>query len=338
MLSTAMLYFRETARAGSLRRAAETLGIAPSAVSRQIANLETELKILLLDRRANRTTLTPAGELVLAHAESALQESTALRAALQELVGKPSGTVRIGSIEGMVGHFLSCNLARYQKRHPEVKVQVSVVGSRAVLEALQECRIDMALAFNLAERHPFREHARLEQPLCALVAPAHPLAQRRSVSFLELAGQRVALPDRSFQIRHLVERIAAKLGVELELAIETNTLEMARGVVRNGDLVTLMPRYAALHEVSNGDLCAVPLKERDFAQTATSLVTLPTQRLSPAARSLLELLAAAMGRYGGKAGGRSDFGNMRMPESTFSPAQPAPRVAADLEEPNGCSN
>ena len=136
----------------------------------------------------------------------------------------------------------------------------------------------------------------------------------------------------------LIDRIAAKLGVELELAVETNTLEMARGVVRNGDLVTLMPRYAALHEVSNGDLCAVPLKERDFAQTATSLVTLPTQRLSPAARSLLELLATAMGRYGGKAGGRSDFGNMRMPESAFSPAQPLPRVAADLEEPNGSSS
>jgi len=44
MLSTAMLYFRETARAGSLRRAAEILGIAPSAVSRQIANLETPVK------------------------------------------------------------------------------------------------------------------------------------------------------------------------------------------------------------------------------------------------------------------------------------------------------
>lgn len=85
MLSTSMLYFREMARAGSLRRAAERLGIAPSAISRQIANLETELKVLLLDRRANRTTLTSAGELVFAHAEAALQESDTLRAALQEV-------------------------------------------------------------------------------------------------------------------------------------------------------------------------------------------------------------------------------------------------------------
>ncbi|WP_170217078.1 LysR family transcriptional regulator [Variovorax gossypii] len=314
MLSTAMLYFRETARAGSLRRAAEQLGVAPSAISRQIAKLEGELQAALLDRRANRTTLTPAGELVLAHAEQALQSSEALRGALQELSGEPVGTVRIGSIEGMVGHFLANNLARFQKRHPQVKLQASVVGSRAVLEALQEGRIDIALAFNLPERHAFREHARLEQPLCAIVAPTHPLARRRSVSFSELEGRRVALPDRSFQIRHLVDRIASKTQVSLELAIETGTLDMAKGLVRNSDLITFLPRYAALHEVSNGDLCAVPLQERDFAATAASLLTMPGRRQSPATRALLEMLATSMGRYGAGSGAapRSDSGNTRV--------------------------
>jgi DNA-binding transcriptional LysR family regulator len=312
MLSTAMLYFRETAKAGSLRRAAEQLDVAPSAISRQIAKLEGELQTALLDRRANRTTLTPAGELVLAHADQVLQNSEALRGALQELTGQPAGIVRIGSIEGMVGHFLSNNLARFQKRHPQVKVQASVVGSRAVLEALQEGRIDIALAFNLPERHAFREHARLEQPLCAIVAPTHALARRRSVSFRELEGHRVALPDRSFQIRHLVDRIASKTQVSLDLVIETSTLDMAKGVVRNSDLITFLPRYAALHEVSNGDLCAVPLQERDFAATATSLLTLPGQRQSLAVRALLEMLATSMGRYGGNATPRSDSGNTRV--------------------------
>lgn len=309
MLSTAMLYFRETAKAGSLRRAAEQLDVAPSAISRQIAKLESELQTALLDRRANRTTLTPAGELVLAHADQALQNSEALRGALQALTGQPAGIVRIGSIEGMVGHFLSNNLARFQKRHPQVKVQASVVGSRAVLEALQEGRVDIALAFNLPERHAFREHARLEQPLCAIVAPTHALARRRSVSFRELEGHRVALPDRSLQIRHLVDRIASKTQVSLDLVIETSTLDMAKGVVRNSDLITFLPRYAALHEVSNGDLCAVPLQERDFAATATSLLTLPRQRQSLAVRALLEMLATSMGRYGGNTAPRSDSGN-----------------------------
>jgi len=331
MLSTAMLYFRETARAGSLRRAAEQLGVAPSAISRQIANLEGELQTALLDRRANRTVLTPAGELVLAHAERVLQDSTALRGALQELVGQPCGVVRIGSIEGMVGHFLSNNLARFQKRHPQVRVVASVVGSRAVLEALQEGRIDIALAFNLPERHAFREHARLEQPLCVVVAPTHALARRRSVSFQELAGQRVALPDRSFQIRHLVDRIAGQTQVSLELAIETSTLDMAKGVVRNSDLATFLPRYAALHEVSNGDLCAVPLQERDFAATATSLLTMPAHRLSPAARALLETLSASMRRYGGGAPACSDSGNSGVPESAFPPEPALPTLSADLE-------
>ena len=299
MLSPALKYFREAAVHGSVRRAAEHLAVAPSAISRQIARLELELGTALLDRRSRRMALTDAGTLVLAHAERAMQETGDLRAALRELTGLRSGRVRIASIEGMVTYFLARYLANFEKRFPGIAVQVSVIGSRAVLDALRSHEVDMALAFNVPVRSPFQEHARLEQPLCVIVAPSHPLAQRKSVSFKELSGERIALPDRSFQIRFLVERIAARMRVNLKLAIETNTLEMAKGVVRNSQLVTFLPRYAALREVSNEELSAVPLREREFAATSASLLTSKTHQLSAAARALLETLKAAMATYRG---------------------------------------
>jgi DNA-binding transcriptional LysR family regulator len=299
MLSPALKYFREAAVHGSVRRAAEHLAVAPSAISRQIARLELELGTALLDRRSRRMALTDAGTLVLAHAERAMQETGDLRAALRDLTGLRSGRVRIASIEGMVTYFLARYLANFEKRFPGIAVQVSVIGSRAVLDALRSHEVDMALAFNVPVRSPFQEHARLEQPLCVIVAPSHPLAQRKSVSFKELSGERIALPDRSFQIRFLVERIAARMRVNLKLAIETNTLEMAKGVVRNSQLVTFLPRYAALREVSNEELSAVPLREREFTATSASLLTSKTHQLSAAARALLETLKAAMATYRG---------------------------------------
>ena len=141
-------------------------------------------------------------------------------------------------------------------------------------------------------------HARLEQPLCVIVAAGHPLASRRSISFKALADQRVALPDRTFQIRSLIDGIALKTKTPLDRVIETNTLEMAKGVVRNSELLTFLPRYAALREIANGELCAVPLQERDLAHTSISLITLPSRQLSPAARKLLETFKAGMARYG----------------------------------------
>jgi DNA-binding transcriptional LysR family regulator len=299
MLSTALNYFREAALHGSVRRAGERLSVAPSAISRQIARLEGELGTALIDRRSRGMALTEAGTLVLAYAERAVQEIGDLRAALQDLTGLRSGRVRIASIEGMVTYFLARYLANFEKRYPGISVQVSVIGSRAVLDALREHAVDMALAFNVPVRSPFHEHARLEQPLCVIVAPSHPLAQRKSISIKELAGQRVALPDRSFQIRFLIERITSRMRVGLKLAIETNTLEMAKGVVRNSQLITFLPRYAALRDVSNEELAAIPLREREFAATSASLLTSRTHQLSPAARTLLGTLKAAMATYRG---------------------------------------
>ena len=87
--------------------------------------------------------------------------------------------------------------------------------------------------------------------------------------------------------------------VDLRLAVETNTLEMAKGVVRNSQLVTFLPRYAALREVANEELVAIPLREREFAATSASLLTSKTHQLSAAAQALLEALKAAMASYRG---------------------------------------
>lgn len=253
MLSPALAYFREVALCGSMRGAGEHLSIAPSAISRQIANLEAELQTALFDRRSRRLTLTSAGELVLAYSQRSSADFDALRESLQQITGLQAGQVRVGSVEGMVTYFLSRYLASFDKRFPGVKVSVSVVGSRAVLELVRNGEVDLALAFGLPTRSPFRVHARLEQPLCAIVAADH--------------------------------------------VIETNTLEMCKGVVRNSDLLTFLPRYAALREIANGELSAVPLQQRDLASTSVSLITMPSRQLSPAARKLVETFKTGMGRY-----------------------------------------
>jgi DNA-binding transcriptional LysR family regulator len=294
-----LTYFREAAVQKSVRRAGDQLDVAPSAISRQITRLEEELGVSLIDRSARGLGLTEAGALVLEHAERSVQEVNDLRAALLDLKGLRSGRVRVASVEGMAAYFLARYLAIFEKDNPGISVQLSVIGSRAVLDTLRDRAADMALAFNAPMPSPFREHARLDQPLCLIVAPSHPLANRKSVSMKELADCRMALPDESFQIRFLVEHMAARMGVKLKVALETNTLDTVKGVVRNSQLVTFLPRYAALREVSDEDLCAVPLREREFTATRVSLLTSKTVKLAPAAQALLKTLKTAMATYRG---------------------------------------
>lgn len=160
MLSNAVYYFREAARSGSLRRAAERLSVAPSAISRQIAKLEAELGIALLDRRSRGMVLTEAGRLVFAYTERIEEDLNTIRESIRNLAGASTGHVRVVSVEGMVSYFLSKYVSGFEKEHPGVRVHVSVVGSRSVLDTLRDARADMALAFGIPPRKGFVQHAR----------------------------------------------------------------------------------------------------------------------------------------------------------------------------------
>src|SRR5215475_12810043 len=85
---TALRYFSETAQSRSVRAASERLHVSPSAISRQIAKLEHELRAAIFDRRAQGMMLTPAGEILQAKFEGMMREFTRVKshiAALQEL-------------------------------------------------------------------------------------------------------------------------------------------------------------------------------------------------------------------------------------------------------------
>lgn len=294
MLPAAIRYFRAAVRAGSLRRAAERLSVAPSAISRQVAKLEADLGVALVDRRARGMRLTEAGRLVFEYGERVSGEFDALRAVLEDLAGARAGLVRVATVEGVVSSFLSTHVAAFERQHPGIALQVSVLGSRTVLETLRAAGADLALAFGATPRSGFVQHARLDQPLCVVTAAAHPLARRKTLSFAELNGARVALPDRSFEIRALVERMAARTGATLVCAIETNSLEMTKGAVRNSRLLTFLPRYAVLRELAAREVAAVPLRDRPLADTSVTLLSSRSHALSPAAGLLLDALKAGM--------------------------------------------
>lgn len=300
MFSIRLTYFREAVLSGSIRRAADRLSIAPSALSRQIGKLEAELNATLIDRRSRRLTLTAAGQIVLAFAEQARQEVNDLRAALGDLSGVRAGHVRVASVEGMVAYFLARQIADFEKRYPGVTLSVLIVGSRAVLDMLRDGQADMALAFNAPKQSQFQEHARVDQPLCAICKPSHPLAKVRNVSICDLTDQHVVLPDRSFQIRFIVDRAASRAKVSLRREVECNSLEMVKGIVRNSGMVTFLPRYAALREINNGELCAIPLREREFQGTSVTLLTSRSHELSRAAQAMLEAMKKSMRPLSGR--------------------------------------
>ena len=95
MAFTQLRYFYEVARSGSIREASSRLSVTPSSVSRQIQNLEHEVRMPLFERRARGMSLTSAGELYMAYARSVLAELDRLHSDIDDLRGLRRGRVRI---------------------------------------------------------------------------------------------------------------------------------------------------------------------------------------------------------------------------------------------------
>jgi DNA-binding transcriptional LysR family regulator len=289
-------YFGEVARSGSLRHASDVFDVAPSAISRQIAQLESQLGTTLFERSARGMALTEAGRLLVEYVDDGERRLATLRRRLDDLSELRRGTVRLAVVEATAHDFLPRVLERFSRTHPGIEFRVSILGSAEVAERLLAHEVDVALAFNSPSRDDLMLRARMPQPLQLIGAPGHALLAGEPPTMRQLDGVAAALPDRSFGIRRLVDQAAAAAGIRLRIALEANSLQLIRNVVAATELVSFMPELTFRREAAAGTLSAMPLQGTAFARASIDVLTARGHDLSHAARRFVTVLAQAARR------------------------------------------
>ena len=184
MMPPGLRCFLAVAQAGSMREAALRLRLAQSAISRRIQQLEEELGVQLLERGARGVGMTPAGEILLHHGREATQLTERLRADLDALRGVRRGHVVVRLVESFAASGLSSALASFRAAYPAVTLDISVVGSEAILAAL---RVKHATA-EKAERR-----GEVERQLAAAEEAAARAADDLTREYAEAASRIAAL-------------------------------------------------------------------------------------------------------------------------------------------------
>jgi DNA-binding transcriptional LysR family regulator len=292
--STAIRYFREVTARGSIKQAAESLRIAPSAISRQIQGLEDELSARLFERGARGMSLTNAGHLLYRYAVENQSQLERIRVQVEEFGSVQRGHVKIAAVEGLLASFLSDFITFLAHDYPGITTSVTAVGSRDVADMISRHEVDLGLVFGRAPRRDLIELARMRQSLHLMVAPCHPMAGRDHCTVKELDGLRVVLPDPSFGIRQELDRVCAQANIRLELCTETNSLAFARAIVAQTGFGTFLPREAAMPELIAGTLVAIPLRDKRLEATQVTLVQLASRQPSPSTARIAQLLATSM--------------------------------------------
>lgn len=177
-------------------RAAERLGLAPPALSRQISALEDELGVGLLTRTTRQVALTRAGLIMLEEAKGILVKmehaSRAVRAA-----SLASGKVlRIGAIDAASSSFVPEALMAFRQRFPGIEIKFVEAMTAALIQMLEVGKLDVALT--RPPRKPTDcafEVLRVERPIVVL-NEAHPLAARDHLTMLDLVGEPFVVPSK----------------------------------------------------------------------------------------------------------------------------------------------
>lgn len=289
----ALRLFAGVARSGSLRLAADTVATVPSAISRRMTQIESQLGVVLFHRSSRGMTLTEAGAALLEHVEESERRADALRQRLSDLTELRIGTVRLAVVEGVTSEFLPQVIAKYRRVHPGIEFRTTVCGTSDIPELLLSRRCEIALSFNAPSRDDLILQARLPQPLQLVCATDHPLRGGRPLLMKSLDGTACALPAKNFGIRRLIDKAAAKAGIRLRVMLETDSLQLIKNTVAATDLVSFMPPITFARELTIGSLAAIDIKGAAFERASIEVLTSRGQLLSQAGKSFLGHLVEA---------------------------------------------
>lgn len=287
-------YLAEAIRAGTMRAASENLNVAPSSISRQIAQLEAELGVPLIERNRSPLKLTEAGELALGYFREFTTQQEAFISQVRDLRGLRGGTVRLAVGEALIGDLLFDTLDRFMSQYPEIRVFIRTAGTGGVVSLLLEDEAHMGMVFQPEPEAKIRVRASSDQPMKVIVRPGHPLSKRGSVRLADLEGERLAMPEASFRIRQVLTVAESEEQINLTPVLVSNSLMVLKEFVRSGSGITILPVIAAHSEIADGSLLAVPIDHPALMHTSASVITRLGRQLPVAAVRLLQKIEATM--------------------------------------------
>lgn len=277
-------YFLETARQGSITRAAQQLHISQPTLSKQIKELERELGKKLFFRRSSSVALTEEGLLLKKRAEDILDMVDKTEDEFRSLGKQIRGDIRIGAAESDNIKYLAHWIQSLQQKYPEIRIHLYSGDTEDLAQKLDQGLLDFAV---IAQGADLSRYNCLELPERDVWGVAMrkdaPLAQKDSVSIEDLEDVPLMVSRQGMRedIPRLFGDKAERLNVVITLNLTFNGLIMAREGL--GYVLT----FDKLMDISeSSELCFRPLTPK--LETSLFVIWKKHQVFTPAAQALLD--------------------------------------------------
>ena len=240
---------RELAARGTIAATAEALSFTPPAISQQLAMLEREVGVALLERDGRSVKLTDAARTLVAHTETVLAQLEVAEADLAGLAGAVAGRLRVAAFQTAAKTFVAETVGALRRDHPALELAVDDLEPADSLAALRLGELDVAVVheypFAPRTRHPgFAFTALAEDPLHVAVRAGDPLAERTAIRLADLAGATWIAGHEGTACHDIVVRAGRAAGFEPAIAGRTNDFTLVYELVAAGLGVSLIPALA----------------------------------------------------------------------------------------------
>ena len=256
---------------GNFGQAAKKCGVTQSTISRQIQSLEQDLGLPLF-HRSNQAKLTLGGEKLLPRAQKICQEWHRASQECSDLIAGKQPELCIAAIHSVCAHYLPPILQQFCLDYPQVQLRVTALGSDRAIKVLRDGLIDVAIVMNnrfLTTSAEIELAVLYEEQVDVLMAANHPLSKLKKVPLLELVKYPQIVFKDGYGMQRLVQEWFNHQNVQIKTAMELNTLDAFRGVIRQGEMIALLPHKALIDSYNDPTLAIRPISQSHQARENT---------------------------------------------------------------------
>jgi DNA-binding transcriptional LysR family regulator len=295
--SATLACFVQVCQHRGFSQAAEKLGKSQSAISTQVAQLEKEVGIQLIDRSNRPLLLTEAGQLFLDFARDVLNKSESFERYLSEFSSGIAGEVRVGASTSVGTHILPGIISDVLRRFPNLKISLLTQARSLVFESVRRGDVDFGLVLSYRRPEGLAVQTLKREPLWFFISPKHALAKRRSIKLADLHKVPFVVGPKGTEYTEMISRVLSNHDLSAyQVTARISNFDGLKELVRAGHGIGLLPRFVVRREIREGHLDQV--KVRGFNATADIMRVESFQHLStPTITRIKEMITSAVLNY-----------------------------------------
>lgn len=244
MTITQLEYFMAVVNHGSFSTAAEYCFVTQPSLSMQIAHLEDELGVTLLDRNSRPLVPTEVGQLVLEQARKAVVAFYRTRELVNDIKGDVAGKLKLGVIPTVSPYLMPLFLPEFMKRYPDVELEIREMFTADIIDALNRDTIDVAILSGGIDMK-IRETVLFEDKLYVYVSPKNPLYNKKSILIQDINVRQLLLLSEGNCLRNQALTLCkARKKIKLPYDFMDGSLETLMHTVDASAALTIIPGMA----------------------------------------------------------------------------------------------